>query len=42
MVGALTYMVFGARVPVWVWALTAAVMAYGAYFILGKPSKPPR
>jgi uncharacterized membrane protein YbaN (DUF454 family) len=41
MVGALTYMVLGAGVPAWVSLLTAAVMAYGAYFILGKPSKPP-
>jgi uncharacterized membrane protein YbaN (DUF454 family) len=41
MVGALAYMVFGAGVPTWVFALTAAVMAYGAYFILGKPSTPP-
>ncbi len=39
MVGALAYMLFGARVPVWVSAITAAIMTYGAYFILGKPSK---
>jgi uncharacterized membrane protein YbaN (DUF454 family) len=42
MLSAWTYMVFWARVPVWVWVLTALVMAYGAYFILGKPSKTPR
>jgi uncharacterized membrane protein YbaN (DUF454 family) len=41
MVGALAYMILGAGVPAWVSLLTAAVMAYGAYFILGKPSKPP-
>ena len=41
MVGALAYMVFGAGVPAWVYVLTAAIMAYGAYFILGKPSRPP-
>jgi uncharacterized membrane protein YbaN (DUF454 family) len=41
MVGALTYMVFLARVPVWVSAITALIMAYGAYFILRKPSRPP-
>jgi uncharacterized membrane protein YbaN (DUF454 family) len=40
MVGALTYMVVGVRVPVWVSVLSASVMAYGAYYILGKPSKP--
>jgi uncharacterized membrane protein YbaN (DUF454 family) len=41
MPGALAYMIFGAGVPVWMSALTASVMAYGAYFILGKPSEPP-
>jgi uncharacterized membrane protein YbaN (DUF454 family) len=41
MAGALAYMVFGARVPVWVTVLTAVVMAYGAYFVLSKPSKAP-
>lgn len=41
MVGALAYMVFGAAVPAWVSFSTASVMAYGAYFILGKPSRPP-
>ena len=41
-IGALAYMVFGARVPVWASVLTASIMVYGAYFILGKPSKPPR
>ena len=41
MAGALAYMVFGAEVPVWVAVGTALVMAYGAYFILGKPSEPP-
>lgn len=41
MLGALVYMIFGAGVPVWVSALTGSVMAYGAYFILGKPSEPP-
>ncbi len=41
MVGALAYMIFGARVPAWVSILTAVIMAYGAYFILTKPSKPP-
>ena len=41
MVGALSYMVFGAKVPPWVSITTAAIMAYGAYFTLSKPSKPP-
>lgn len=41
MVGALAYMVLGAEVPVWVSIVTASIMAYGAYFILGKPSEPP-
>jgi uncharacterized membrane protein YbaN (DUF454 family) len=41
MVGALTYMVFGARVPAWISMATAAVMAYGAYFVLRRPSAPP-
>ena len=41
MVGALSYMVFGARVPAWVSVTTAAIMVYGAYFTLSKPSKPP-
>jgi len=41
MVAALAYMVFGVGVPAWVSILTASVMAYGAYFILGKPSRPP-
>jgi uncharacterized membrane protein YbaN (DUF454 family) len=41
MVAALGYMVFGARVPPWVSVTTAAIMAYGAYFVLTKPSKPP-
>jgi uncharacterized membrane protein YbaN (DUF454 family) len=42
MVGALAYMVFGAGVPAWVSILTASIMAYGAFFILGRPSTPPR
>jgi uncharacterized membrane protein YbaN (DUF454 family) len=41
MTAALTYMIFGARVPAWVSITAASVMAYGAYFVLGKPSKPP-
>jgi uncharacterized membrane protein YbaN (DUF454 family) len=41
MAGALTYMVLGARVPAWVAVIAAAVMAYGAYFMLSKPSQPP-
>ena len=41
MVGALSYMTLWAQVPAWVTVATAAPMAYGAYFILGKPSKPP-
>ncbi len=41
MAGALAYMVFGAGVPTWVSVVTASIMAYGAYFILGKPSRPP-
>ena len=40
--GALAYMVFGVAVPTWMFVLTASIMAYGAYFILGKPSKPPQ
>ena len=40
MVAALSYMIFGARVPAWVSVVTAAIMAYGAYFVLTKPSKP--
>lgn len=41
MVGAMTYMVFGAQVPAWAIALTASVMAYGAWFIWTKPSTVP-
>jgi uncharacterized membrane protein YbaN (DUF454 family) len=41
MVGALSYMTLWARVPTWVSVITASLMAYGAYFILTKPSKPP-
>lgn len=41
MIGALAYMVFGAGVPAWVSLSTAFIMAYGAHFILGKPSRPP-
>lgn len=41
MAGALAYMVFWAEVPAWVTVFTAAVMAYGAFFILRKPSRPP-
>jgi uncharacterized membrane protein YbaN (DUF454 family) len=40
MTGALAYMVLGARVPPWVTVVTALIMAYGAYFVLTKPSKP--
>ena len=40
MVGALAYMVFWARVSPWVTALTFLLMAYGAFFILRKPSRP--
>jgi uncharacterized membrane protein YbaN (DUF454 family) len=41
MAGALAYMIFVAGVPVWGSVLTASIMAYGAFFILGKPAKPP-
>ena len=40
MVGSLAYMVFLGLVSVWVSVLTALIMAYGAYFVLSKPSKP--
>ncbi len=40
MAGALAYMVFRAAVPVWILALTALIMVYGARFILTKPSRP--
>jgi uncharacterized membrane protein YbaN (DUF454 family) len=41
MAGALAYMVFGVGVPIWITVLTASIMAYGAFFVLTKPSKPP-
>ena len=41
MLSALAYMIFVAGLPLWVYALCASVMAYGAFFILGKPSEPP-
>jgi uncharacterized membrane protein YbaN (DUF454 family) len=41
MVGALAYMVFVAEVPGWMSVITASIMAYGAYFILSKPSTSP-
>ena len=41
MAGALAYMVFGAGVPIWITVVTASIMAYGAFFVLTKPSKPP-
>ncbi len=40
MAGALAYMVFWAGVPTWVLILASSVMAYGAWFILTKPSRP--
>lgn len=36
---ALAYMVFGVGVSAWVSVPTAAIMAYGAYFVWEKPSK---
>jgi len=41
MLGALIYLLLGADTPGWVSALIASIMVYGAYFILGKPSRPP-
>ena len=41
MAGALAYMIFLARVSPWVSVPTGCIMAYGAFFILRKPSKPP-
>ena len=41
MMGALAYMVLWGGVPTWVLVLTALVMAYGAHFILRRPSRPP-
>jgi uncharacterized membrane protein YbaN (DUF454 family) len=40
MAGTLLYLVFGAEVSGWVIALTGSLMAFGAYYILEKPSKP--
>lgn len=41
MTAALSYMILGARVPTWVAVTSGVTMAYGAYFVLGKPSKAP-
>jgi len=41
MVGALFYLVWVSGAPRWVSGTMAVVMAYGAYFILTKPSTPP-
>ena len=41
MAGALAYMVLWASIPTWVLILTVLIMAYGAQFILRRPSVPP-
>ena len=42
MSASLVYLVFFRDLPAYLVALTAAVMAYGAWFILTKPSRVPR
>ena len=41
MAAAMVYMILWAQVPAWVLVFIGSVMAYGAYFILDKPSRPP-
>ena len=41
MVAALVYMIVWAGVSTWLLLLIAAIMVYGAWFILDKPSRPP-
>jgi uncharacterized membrane protein YbaN (DUF454 family) len=42
MTGALVYMIVYSRLNAWMTVMVALVMAYGAYFILTKPSRLPK